>query len=131
MGTRAENVAGMMKNSCLKGSRSGLIVGTILSIKTVTLAIALSLDATTLAAESIVVPSQYQSVPGPVGFSFPLRGSGTRLQQIYMSSAFSEASGDELEVTEVRFRMDERYAVGTPFSTVAHGLSITMSTTSR
>lgn len=83
-------------------------------------------------AETVVVPNIYGSGPavGP-GLSFPFDQPGARWQQTYMSSEFSAASGNVIQIDEIRFRIDESTALGSAFSTVVPGLNIFMSTTTR
>lgn len=83
-------------------------------------------------SDTIVVPNIYTDTPaiGP-GLSAVFNRTNNRWQQIYSSSEFAVANGDVLRIEELRFRVDEDYSVGTPFSTVARGLSIFMSVSDR
>jgi hypothetical protein len=79
-------------------------------------------------ADSIVVPAENRSTPGTSGLSVPFRDTDRRWQQFYVSSQFDEAAGDLLRISELRYRMDER-STASAFSTIARGLTISMSTT--
>ena len=85
-----------------------------------------------LRADTIVIPNVYDGAPaiGP-GTSEPFNRLDRRMQQIYLSSQFTQVASDEIRIEELRFRVDEQHPIGTAFSTVARGLSIFMSTTTR
>jgi hypothetical protein len=80
-------------------------------------------------ADTVVLPNAYVDTPGPGG-STSLFFPGARWQQIYESAEFNAASGDLIRINELRFRIDDRSLVSS-FSTVAQGLSIFMSTTTK
>jgi hypothetical protein len=81
-------------------------------------------------AGSIVVPNANTDTPGPGAGSKAVFDSNARWQQIYINQEFQLIPGDIIRINELRFRIDEMTATSS-FSTVAQGLSIFMSTTTR
>jgi hypothetical protein len=66
-------------------------------------------------AETIVVPSNRETVIGNTGNAIPFGRSSTsndpaRYQQLYDASEFGGEGGDVIEISEIRFRIDD----GTP-----------------
>jgi hypothetical protein len=81
-------------------------------------------------ADTIVVPNTNANTPGPGAGSTVPFSPGMRWQQFYGSEEFSSVPGDIVEITEIRFRIDEMTSFSN-FSTVAKGLNVFMATTTR
>jgi hypothetical protein len=83
-------------------------------------------------AETVVVPNSNESTSGAgAGLTLPFSASESRWQQVYGSGEFNSAGGNLLQINQLRFRIDEERPVGSSFSTVTHGLSIFMASTTR
>jgi hypothetical protein len=81
-------------------------------------------------ADNLVVPNAYATISGPgAGTTAPFSPNWHWLQ-VYDAQEFNSAAGDVLRINEIRFRIDEMSTVSS-FSTVAKGLSIFMSTTTK
>jgi hypothetical protein len=91
----------------------------------------LSYSAPFTVADTVVVPNANAKVPGAGEAAVPFRSSGNRYQEFYFASQFGLAPTDFLQINAIRFRIDEEFPIGTSFNTVAEGISISMSTTSR
>ncbi|HUP81849.1 MAG TPA: hypothetical protein VM260_25080, partial [Pirellula sp.] len=108
-------------------------MNTFQTVKTCVLLLVLtSPDIWEVEAETIVVPNvnENSSAAGP-GLTVPFSEPGVRWQQIYVSSEFNPIVGDIIEISQVRFRIDEARPVGSTFSTTVPGLNIFVSTTTR
>jgi hypothetical protein len=82
-------------------------------------------------ADSIIVPGAYANTPAAGQASAPFRGTANRFQEFYLADLFGSTATETIRIDTLRFRIDEVIPLGTPFSTVASGISITMSTTDR
>jgi hypothetical protein len=77
------------------------------------------------------VPNGNANVPGAGEEAVPFRSRGNRWQEFYFAPQFGLASTDLIQINAIRFRIDEEFPIGTSFNTMAEGISISMSTTSR